>query len=76
MNANLEELLTEREKMIETLRAEIGMSKAEEAKAREDVTRAKATEERLNGDFERVKSAKQRSENEARKREGEVSLPP
>ena len=72
-NADLEALLTERERTIESLRAEVGLAKAEEAKARDLVTRMSVTEERLKGDFERARKASQRSDHESRKREGEVS---
>jgi len=73
INADLEELLTEREQMIESLRAENGLAKAEEAKAKDELSRAKATEERLKSDVERARKGGQRLENEGRKRESEVS---
>lgn len=73
VNADLEELLTEREQMIESLRAENGLAKAEEAKAKDELSRAKAAEERLKGDVERARKGGQRIETEGRKREGEVS---
>jgi hypothetical protein len=72
INADLDELLTERERVIESLRAEIGVTKAEEAKAREEIVRGKWTEDRLKGDIERMRKAHQRSEHEGRQREGEV----
>jgi len=74
LNADLDELLTERERTIESLRAEIGIAKAEESKAKEEIGRGRSTEERLKGDFERLRKANQRSDNEGRKREGEVRL--
>jgi len=72
INADLDELLTERERTIESLRAEIGIAKAEEAKAKEEINMGKSTEERLKGDVERIRKANQRSEHEGRRREGEV----
>jgi hypothetical protein len=73
IGVNLEDLLSEREKMIDTLRAEIGAAKAEEAKAREEASRGKHTEERLSRDVERMRKANAKSESESRRREIEVS---
>ena len=74
IGADLEDLLTDRERMIDALRADIGVAKAEEAKAREQVVKAKVVEDRLVGDLERIQNLNLRAETEIRKRENEVSV--
>ena len=59
--------------MIESLRAEIGLAKAEEYKAKDGLTKLTATVERLQGDYERARKVKEKADHESRKREGEVS---
>lgn len=73
-----EETQEEQAKMIDTLRAEIGVARAEEGKAREDAARARAMEDRLRIELERTRrgshsSSKARGEGDSRRRENEVS---
>lgn len=51
----LREIVEQRDGTIDTLRAEIGVAKAEEAKARDDAARARMNEERLKSDLDRAK---------------------
>ena len=73
-NADLDELLTEREKMIDALRGDIGVAKAEEAKAREEASQALAERVKMGTELDRAKKAKQRAEQDGRKREAEVFI--
>ena len=73
-NADLEALLDERDRMIDSLRANIGQAKAEEGKARDDLRRAKATEERATRDVERMRRSSQKAVDESRRRENEASI--
>lgn len=75
----LELLLTNHERTIDSLRAEIGQSKAEESKARDDEVRAReelrrsrATEDRIRADYERARKARDRAESDSRRLEAEV----
>lgn len=79
MTPALELLLTNHERTIDSLRAEIGQSKAEESKAREDEVRAReelrrsrATEDRVRADYERARKARDRAESDSRRLEAEV----
>lgn len=69
----LGQLLDERDRTIDHLRAEIGLAKAEEAKARESASRSKQNEDRIKENLDRAKRGNQKTENEARRREAEVS---
>lgn len=71
---DLEDLLLERARTIDSLRAEIGVAKAEEAKAREEVERFKRSEESSGREIDRVRRAGVRVESELRKRESDVSI--
>lgn len=71
---DLEDLLLERERTIDALRAEIGEAKAEEAKAREEVERCRKTEELGGVELERVRRACGKVEHELRRRENDVSF--
>lgn len=73
-NMDLEDLLVERERTIDALRAEIGLAKAEEAKSKEDAERARRGEEAVKDEVDRVRRAGGKVETEMRRREGEVSL--
>jgi len=79
MSPALDLLLTNHERTIDSLRAEIGHAKAEESKARDDEVRAReelrrsrATEDRMRSDYERARKARDRAENETRRMEAEV----
>ena len=69
----LEQLLEERDRTIDSLRAQIGEAKAQEGKAREDAKRARTIEERATRDLERMRRNHQKADNEARRRESDVS---
>jgi hypothetical protein len=69
---DLEELLDDKERTIDALRAEIGLAKAEEGKAREDASRAKAIEDKVRGDLERARKTISKAEAESRRKENEV----
>ncbi|WVO15143.1 hypothetical protein L204_102787 [Cryptococcus depauperatus] len=53
----LREIVEDRDDTIEALRAEVGVSKAEEAKALDQLKRARENEERLKGEVERWRKA-------------------
>ena len=71
---SLEDLLNDRERMIDVLRGDIGTAKAEEAKARNEVGKARNESESWGVELNRARRAAQRAEQEAKKREAEVSL--
>jgi hypothetical protein len=71
---DLEDLLLERERTIDALRAEIGEAKAEEAKALHEAQEARGEVESQKAEVERVRKAGGRAEVELKRREGEVSL--
>ncbi|ORX35124.1 hypothetical protein BD324DRAFT_652838 [Kockovaella imperatae] len=73
VNADLEDLLTEREKMIDSLRADIGQAKAEESKALEKLSRMKAERERMSSEMENLKKFGSASDHDGRKRDAEAS---
>ncbi len=72
-NADLEDLLDERDRLIDSLRAEIGRAKAEEGKARESVRIAQANEERTSRDVDQMRRTSHKTESESRRRHREVS---
>lgn len=72
-NMDIEDLLIERERTIDSLRAEIGLAKVEEARAREEADKARKGEERMKGEVDRVRRAGGKVEQELRRREVEVS---
>lgn len=75
-NAGTEELgqlLDERDRTIDQLRAEIGEAKAEEAKAREIASDVKSDEERMRTELDRTSKGHKKAEQEWRRRESEVS---
>lgn len=72
-NVDLEVLLDERDRIIDSLRADIGQAKAEEGKAKEDAKRARTSEERSSRDVDRLRRTNHRTETEGRRRENEVS---
>ncbi|CAK9787019.1 hypothetical protein CC85DRAFT_293093 [Cutaneotrichosporon oleaginosum] len=79
MTPALELLLTNHERTIDSLRAEIGQCKAEESKARDDevrtreeLRRSRATEDRIRADYERTRKARDRAEADSRRLEAEL----
>ncbi|WVQ82823.1 hypothetical protein IAT38_004955 [Cryptococcus sp. DSM 104549] len=68
----LREIVEQRDDTIEGLRMEIGVAKAEEAKAHDELVRARGNEERLKGDLERVRRGGVKTESEARRREQDL----
>ncbi|WRT63159.1 uncharacterized protein IL334_000062 [Kwoniella shivajii] len=74
-NLNVGELramVEKRDETIDQLRAEIGMAKAEEAKAKEETVRARMGEEKIRGELE--KSWRGRSDGNDRRREVELQF--
>ena len=71
--AEFDVILEERDRLIDSLRAEIGLAKAEEARAREVASKSKAVEDSLRQDIDRIRRSHTRADNEARRREAEVS---
>jgi hypothetical protein len=81
MSPALDLLLTNHERTIDSLRAEIGHAKAEESKAREEEGRAReelcrlrANDDRVKGDADRARRARDRAEDEARNLDAKVSI--
>ncbi|RSH78075.1 uncharacterized protein EHS24_002531 [Apiotrichum porosum] len=81
MSPALELLITNHERTIDSLRAEIGHAKAEESKAhddeiraREELRRSRSTEDRMRADYERARKARDRAEAESRRLESEILL--
>lgn len=71
---SLEELLDHREKTIDNLRAEIGIAKAEEGKAREEALQMKKGQDQMQEQLRRLrKSPGRETEALAQRRESEVS---
>ena len=73
LSADVQELLDERDRIIGSLRAENGESKAKEGKAREEARRARINEEMVSKDMDRMRRMHQKGESEGRRRENEVS---
>ncbi|WVR03110.1 hypothetical protein IAU60_000100 [Kwoniella sp. DSM 27419] len=68
----LRQVVEERDDTIEDLRAEIGVCKAAEAKAREEAIKARANEERMKCDLDRIRRAGGKGDVESRRREAEL----